>query len=506
MKLSGIAVIVIFVLGGGVRLLDVSRPIDKASWRECDEGSISRNFLREGFDPLYPRVDWRGDGPGYAEMEFPAYPWLIGLTYELTGIHDNAGRVWSFVFSLATLFFFFRLAREYLDPWPAVVALAFFAFNPLNVEIGTSIQPEGLMMMAYVAAAYFFVRWLRTEAVIDICSASLATMIALLGKASAAHIGIFFAVLLLKKYGIGAIRQPGVWLLGLMSLVPSVEWYSHARQLWLTYGNSLGVSNEYHWIGPDFFTDGSFIAGIFRSELVYVWSYAGILIGLFALVFAWRERAALDGMLWFAAVFTFYVVTARTSGDDWAYYYHIFSVVPAALLVGAAVNRIMSWSSEGADGLGEGLLASRLVSACIIGVLLAATFLMDVRSAHAKYLDEHSHAPEYTFAADLRSKLTSPGLIVASGGHCVDEKGYPVAYNASYMFYWLDRKGWNMCVEQQSPELLKAYKRRGAVYFVAEQRYLHLTPGMEAAAKATYPVVAQSDEVIVFDLTAGKQE
>lgn len=34
---------------------------------------------------LYPRVDWRGDTPGYVEMEFPALPWVAGGLYHLFG-------------------------------------------------------------------------------------------------------------------------------------------------------------------------------------------------------------------------------------------------------------------------------------------------------------------------------------------------------------------------------------------------------------------------------------
>ncbi|MEO6596180.1 MAG: hypothetical protein ABIP94_15640 [Planctomycetota bacterium] len=43
------------------------------SWRECDTQAISRNFLTEGFNPLRPRVDWRGDTDGAVECEFPLY-------------------------------------------------------------------------------------------------------------------------------------------------------------------------------------------------------------------------------------------------------------------------------------------------------------------------------------------------------------------------------------------------------------------------------------------------
>src|SRR4051794_39751450 len=75
----------IFVLGAALRALDVGRPVNRPDWRECDVCSIARNFEREGMNPLYPRVDWRGDGPGYAEMEAPFYPWTIALLSKVFG-------------------------------------------------------------------------------------------------------------------------------------------------------------------------------------------------------------------------------------------------------------------------------------------------------------------------------------------------------------------------------------------------------------------------------------
>lgn len=46
------------LLFGGLILLrfaDAFRPLNIASWRECDLGSIARNFAFEDADPLYPR-------------------------------------------------------------------------------------------------------------------------------------------------------------------------------------------------------------------------------------------------------------------------------------------------------------------------------------------------------------------------------------------------------------------------------------------------------------------
>ena len=287
-----ILIIALFFAAALLRFADIFRPINQASWRECDLGSIARNFAAEGMDPFYPRIDWRGDGPGYAEMELPIYPWLTAVTYKIFGVHDWFGRAWVFLFSLGTLFFFFRLAREYLSVFASTVAFAFFALNPMMVETATSIQPEGLMIFTYIAAAYFFVRWLKTERNVYFWPAAAITALTLLAKAPAAHIGLFFGALLIEKFGWRVVRQSKVWIFGALSILPSALWYFHAKNLWIVYGNSLGVSNEYHWVGWDFFTDAEFVSGILRSEFLYVWVSFGLIVGAFAIWRGYAEETA----------------------------------------------------------------------------------------------------------------------------------------------------------------------------------------------------------------------
>jgi hypothetical protein len=107
----------IFACGAGVRALDLGHGVDggiRESWREADYGAVARNFFREGMDMRRPRIDWRGEGPGFAEMEFPAIPWAIAALYRIFGFHEIYGRLISYVFGLPTLLVFFALARRLL--------------------------------------------------------------------------------------------------------------------------------------------------------------------------------------------------------------------------------------------------------------------------------------------------------------------------------------------------------------------------------------------------------
>lgn len=503
MSRAKLIIIILFSAAIIARFGDAFRPLNQASWRECDIGSIARNFAVEGMNPLLPRIDWRGQGPGYAEMEFPAYPWLIAVTYKAFGVDDMFARLWSLAFSILTLFAFYRLAREYLSRFYAAIAFAFFAFAPLIFDASTSVQPEGLTISAYIAGVYFFVRWLRNDKLRDLFFAAILISTTLLAKATAAHVGLLFAILLYEKFGYAAIKNIRLWLFGAISVIPAAVWYIYAKSIWNTYGNSLGVSNEYHWIGSDFFTNPYFITGILRNEIVYVWAIFGIVAAAFGVIHGFRERTARFALAWFASIFVFLLVAARTTADDWASYYHIYATAPAALLFAFGFERLWRFARNSADTFSSRTVASNLLRLAFILLVIASgfsAFLTEVRAVRAGILSRRIADPSFEQAATIKPKLIRGGLILATGGNCRDSDGYRLAYNASYMFYWLERRGFNVCVEELSIDNVRTFAGRGAQYFVAQRSYLAKMNGSEAGFRSAFQVTAETPDFVVFDL------
>ncbi|HEX4947603.1 MAG TPA: glycosyltransferase family 39 protein [Blastocatellia bacterium] len=481
--------LLVLLLGAGVRAIDVWRPVDRPSWRECDVAGIARAYDREGMNLFYPRVDWRGDTPGYAEMEFPVYPWLIAWGYKLFGFHEPFGRIINFAFSLLTLLVFYKLAKYLLPPWGTVAAALFFTFNPLLINVSNSLQPEGLMFLCYVLAGYWFIRWLDNESRWHLFGACIATAAAILAKATAAHIGLFFALLLLGKYGLAALGQLRLWLFAVGALLPGALWYRHAHQFWLQHGNSLGVSNEYHWAGLDLFTNPSFVLGIARSELLYVWMLTGVWLAGMALLWNWREKPVKYGVGWFVATLVYYLIAARTTGDQWAAYYHIVSVPGAALLIGSGVEALRQLKLEG-----QWTRAWRIAGlASLFGIvaLQARQIAVDARHWQA--------SPLRACAASFAEIIPADDLLLVTGGVCRDE-GYPVAYNASFMLYWADRKGFNVCIGEQSLESVAGFIKRGAKYYLAAKSTFRQKKQLEEDLRRTYPVRAECDDYCLFQL------
>src|SRR5262249_16347402 len=422
--------------------------------------------------------------------------------------HDFIGRIISAGFSLIALYAFIQLARFLLPAVSALSASMFFVLNPLAIKLARALQPDGLMFAFYVVAAYAFIRWLESDSWKYYATACVAICFAVLVKLTAVHIGILFLVLAFQRRGFSILRDIRMWMFAAVAMLPSLAWYTHAHSYWLTYGNSLGVSNEYHWAGLDFFTDRSFLLGILKAELVYVWMPVGLVI---AAIGAFRERKSpviLLSALWLAAIFLYYFAAARTTSEAWAVYYHVVAVPPAALFVGVGAQAIQrAWSRSRVPAvliLISGILASAIpvlraafdlsaarllgidlrpiiaIVVALAAIALVAFIFVNRKSSRLASLRSLSPLTAITAMAVLlllplsyvsESRLIYYGLgaeesfscakqfaqfvpegslILASGGRAKDAKGYPTAYNSSYMFYWMDRKGFNISAEEQS--------------------------------------------------------
>lgn len=494
-KKVGRVFLAVFILGAAVRAVDVLRPADgriRESWRECDYAAVARSFAREGMNILRPRIDWRGDGPGYAEMEFPVIPWTMAVFYKVFGIHEEIGRVLMWGFSLLTLLVFFALARRLLPSAGAAAAGLFFALSPLAVRVSNSLQPEGLMLLLLLSGVFFFLRWLEGEGWRYYAFSAAAIAGAILVKAPAAHIGILLAALLVRKKGWRALFRSETWAFGVLALVPAAAWYFHAHGLFLTFGNSLGLSNESHWLGWDLVRSPrallALLAGVAQMEGVFVWTPLGAAFLAIAVLYRKKSEAGAIVAWWLLAIGVYYLAAIRTIGDHWAEYYHVVAVPPAALTFGAAAAWLASrWRSSELLRFEKQLAASGLY--LVLGFL---SFLV--------YRDFRPRAfvPLERCAASFAPAIPEGSRILVSGGASKDETGRDVAYNAPYFFYWLDLKGWNIPSDAASLEAVHEFARKGAAYFIGERFALNQTPGLEMKLRAAFSVLAECPQAILF--------
>lgn len=499
--------LVIFILGFGVRSTHIFQAIDTNSWREGDVSTIAKNFYLNGTDIFHPQIAYDGSGPGYVESEFQIYSYLIATSYKVFGFWEPTGRVISFLFSLATMLVFFKLSRYLLPTVAAMAASLFFSLSPFLMIISVAIQPESVMFFFYICSVYTFVRWLESGSRLYYVPSILFTALALLCKITAANIGILFLVLIIIKKGWKFLFTPKVLIHGTLSILPSIFWYSYGYKFYALYGNSLGLSNESPWIGWDFFTSPHLITGLIKIELFNIWRKSGFLIIVLALIFTKliKRESFIFGLCWLSSVYLFYVITSRTTAEYWAWYYHIFSIPAASILLGSAVfeiyNKYIPLLNFNRKVIIFGASVFKSATIIILLFLFVSYFLVSC----FKYLIIGKPAvfqtsQYYSCKEGLKQIIPPNSLLLITGGNGKDKLGYAHAADISYFYYWLGCKGYSIHVEDLSLKNILSYKTKGVPYFLAEEVKLQAMPGLEEELKRNLNPIFECNGCILFKL------
>lgn len=161
--------LVILLLALAVRLYKVTSPIaDWHSWRQADTAAVTRNFVKEGFNPFLPKYD---DMSGVAEtplvnslryrfVEFPIYNIAVYPFYLLFGINEVYHRLVSIIFSLGSLIFVYFITKKYLGILTALLTAACFGLLPFNVFFSRTTLPEPTFVFFSLGMLYFLDKWI----------------------------------------------------------------------------------------------------------------------------------------------------------------------------------------------------------------------------------------------------------------------------------------------------------------------------------------------------------
>src|ERR1700758_4438435 len=145
--------LLIFIFSFVVRLYHFNAPIaDWMSWRQADTAAVTRNFVKEGFTPLYPKFDAlnslnEGSVPNpnrYFFAEFPLYNILSyeGFTHFGHFTIEEWGRLVTIFFSCLTPIVLYFLVKQYSPRRVAFFAAFIYMFLPYNIYYGRVILPD----------------------------------------------------------------------------------------------------------------------------------------------------------------------------------------------------------------------------------------------------------------------------------------------------------------------------------------------------------------------------
>ena len=244
-KYKWLLLLVILTLGFMLRLYRFDNPIaDWHSWRQADTSSVSREFVKNGFDLLHPKyhdlssqTGGRLPNPeGFRFVEFPIYNLLQGGFFSIFGIFtlERWGRFVSIFSSIISAVFIFLILRKYVSDTIGLFGAFFYSFLPFNIYFGRVILPEPMTAMAILGGIYFFDQWLSKKN----CSRSMRdpasagqfflavsfTAIAILLKPFAIFFILPMVFLAFNKFGFGALKKVNLWLFAILTLIPIAAW------------------------------------------------------------------------------------------------------------------------------------------------------------------------------------------------------------------------------------------------------------------------------------------
>lgn len=264
--------IAIVILAFVVRLYMIDRAVaDWHAWRQADTAAVSRNFLKEGYNPFLPKYD---DMSGVAEnpspnpnryrlVEFPIYNSVVFLAYLMNGgVNIALARLVSVLFSLGSLIFVYYITKRYFGKFTAFFAALLFAVLPFNIYFSRVVLPEPSLVFFCLGMFYYTDRWIRENKWKLYCPAVIFTMLAFLTKPTA----IFYLIPLIYSYYQNEGRLfpiPGRYALWFVpSIIPFIMWrfwiMQHPEGIpasnWLLNGNGIRFRPAFwRWIIGDRF-------------------------------------------------------------------------------------------------------------------------------------------------------------------------------------------------------------------------------------------------------------
>jgi hypothetical protein len=254
-----LCIIAIFVLGTGLRLLDLTDPpLDYFPQRQLRGAIIARAIYYQLLPSIDPSV--RDQAVYIAETmddnEPPVYEGIVALTYLVTGGERLwVARIYAIIFWLLGGIALYLLASRMTSPIAAIAPLIYYFFLPWSVIFGRTFLPDLPMMALTLWVAYTLYRWGEAPtwkwAILTGFLAGMAGFVKL-----PAIFPIFLmlvAVVLATFNGSKGDKKPQVWVMAVLFVIfPAVyylffipAWSMHTwilRLISKIYYNRLSIS------------------------------------------------------------------------------------------------------------------------------------------------------------------------------------------------------------------------------------------------------------------------
>ena len=481
------AIILLFLVAAGafLRFSDLSAPLlDFHPTRQLF-GAIKARGLY--YQTLPDAPAWQKDMAqrqysGEATIEPPLMEHLAARLYGIFGEQTAIPRAFSAFFWLLGGLFLFLLARNLSASGPAATcSLVFYLLLPYAVTASRAFQPDPLMLMLILAFWWSMENWGRNPSWKWTLLAGISGGLAIFVKFPAAFfvLGGAFGAIFAHTNLLKAIKRPQTWAMALLGLLPPAIYLYYGLYMNGFLGQQFG-SRFYPelWIDPYFYL----------RWFLKVQDVANVLWILLAL-FGWLFFTSRPAKVYLAGLWAVYLVYGlafahHISSHD----YYSLPLIPiiALCLAPLAAHFLPVFLKQ----LRHVYRASRLAPLTALALLLGALTLASVSQyIQQRTNDQRSQAVFWAQVGDAIGH--QPGVLALTTDY-----GYPLEY-----YGWQNSDPWPLAPDIKNFDETFSHLSANKTYFlVTDFDEYARQPKLQQRLTKNYPVLAQGNGFIIFDL------
>jgi hypothetical protein len=417
-------------------------------------------------------------------VEPPVLENIVAQTYRLTGEHLWIGRIYSSLFWVIAGLALFLLIREFASTSAAMIGTIYFLFVPFGVIASRAFMPDPLMVCLIIFSLWALFRWQNTSSWKWAVAFGILAGAALFVKNLSVFIivGGFAGVILGARGLKRSIRDLQAWAMAGLLILPV--------GIYTLYGVlKLGMVGQFAlrffpnmWIDPAFYFRWAFTVNTNIGWTVVLLAALSTF-----LADSKRERPLLVGM-WagyflFGMTFPYHFFTHD--------YYQLPLIPVVAISIAPGLRLFFVHFFKQSPGLFPRLV---LTVAVLVGIAIPAWYSRDL-------ILNYDYYNEPKFWAEIGDKLGHDGGVIA----LTQDYGYRLAYwGWQYADNWFTSADLSLrYLAGNNVDLLQTFKHdtAGKKYFLVTMfGELDKEPAVKDLLYKNYPIYAQTDEFIIFDL------
>ncbi|HNP89676.1 MAG TPA: glycosyltransferase family 39 protein [Candidatus Woesebacteria bacterium] len=253
----------ILALGFCSRLYKINIPLaDHHSWRQADTAAVARNYIKEGWNFFFPKIDnfvplhlGKPNDQRLFLVEPPIYNSLVAGVYKLIGVREKWARLVSIIFSLGSTVFLYFIAKNFFGEKTGLLSAFFFAILPYNIFYSRVVLPEPMIIFLTLGMFYYLIKWLDTDSSVYYLPFIVFSLLSFSQKSFPLFFLLPLAYLFWQKFGFNLIKQKKIFFWLIASFLPLILWRwwisrfpeGIPANLWLFNQGNIRFKGAFFW-------------------------------------------------------------------------------------------------------------------------------------------------------------------------------------------------------------------------------------------------------------------